>query len=346
MTEALYLYGIAGAAGLSLPPVCGVEGGVTALEYGGLSAIVGAPPKGGFQELSREKAVRLLLSHQEVLEAAMASAALLPVKFGTVAPSASAIRSLLRQQRDMLSGLLAEFSGCTQMEIVVLWQPEAVFAEIAAEPAIAEARKDAQQGGNEAAAVRLGQAVKSALERRRAAMQARLSEALGPVVLNIAFNASMDERMAANLAVLIGQADVKGLDDALERLDTEFGGRLTFRCVGPLPPASFATLQVTFPSAQAIAQARQMLELTGALTPKDVTSAFRRLAREHHPDSAVAGNGSGEHMEELTKAYRLLQACAKSQQGPGAVEGPDVPVLLEIAGQRSNARQEPRMGAA
>ena len=98
MTQALYLYGIAGTAGLSLPPVHGMEGGVTGLEHGGLSAIVGAPPKGGFQELSREKAVRLLLCHQEVLEAAMMRAAVLPVKFGTVAPSEAAIRSLLQQQ--------------------------------------------------------------------------------------------------------------------------------------------------------------------------------------------------------------------------------------------------------
>lgn len=346
MTEETYLYGITGTAGLSLPPVHGIEGGLTVLEHDGLSAIVGAPPKSGFQELSREKAVRLLLSHQEVLEAAMASTAVLPVKFGTVAPSEAAVRSLLRQQRDMLSGLLAEFNGCTQMEIMVLWQPEAVFAEIAAERAIAEARKDAQQGGNEAAALRLGQAVKSALERRRAAMQARLGEALGPVVMDIAFNASMDDRMAANLAVLIGQGDARGLEDALERLDAEFGGRLTFRCVGPLPPSSFATLQVTFPSAQAIDRARQALELTGALTQKGITSAFRRLARERHPDLSAAGNHSSERLEELTRAYRLLLACAKSQQRSHPGGDADEPVLLEVAGQRSSAPQQQKRGAA
>jgi DnaJ-domain-containing protein 1 len=194
--------------------------------------------------------------------------------------------------------------------------------------------------------MRLGQAVKSALEARRAAMQARLSEAFGPVAMDIAFNASMDDRMAANLAVLISRAGTKRLEDALERLDAEFDGRLTFRCVGPLPPSSFATLQVTFPSAQAIARARQMLELTGALSQKEITAAFRRLVREHHPDLAAAGNQSSERMEELTKAYRLLQACAKSQQAAGTGEGPDEPVLLEVAGQRSSAFMERKRGAA
>jgi Gas vesicle synthesis protein GvpL/GvpF/DnaJ domain len=345
MTQALYLYGIAGAGRLPLSQVYGVEGGVSVLEHGGLGAIVGAPPQGGLHELSREKAVRLLLGHQQVLEAAMNGATVLPVKFGTVSPSEAAVRSLMRQKRDMLTGLLAEFSGCLQMEIVVLWQAEAVFGEIAAEPAIMEARREAQNGGKEAA-VKLGQAVKAALERRRAAMQARIGESLRPAVMDIAFNAPMDDRMAANLAVLIGPADGGRLEAALEHLDAEFGGRLTLRCVGPLPPASFATLQVTFPSAQAIARARQALGITGPLNQKDIASAFRNLAREHHPDLAAAGNQSNERMDELTRAYRLLLACAKSQRGSPAGEDQDEPVLLEVAGQRDAAPLQQQRGAA
>ncbi len=346
MTNTLYLYGIAGTAQLPLDQVSGVEGGVTQLEHGGLSAIVGTPPKGGLRELSRETAVRLLLSHQEVLEAAMKRTTVLPVKFGTVAPSEAAIRSLLRGQRDMLAGMLAEFSGCTQMEIVVLWQLETVFAEIATEPGIAAVRKEAQLGASETAAVRIGQMVKAALDRRRLAMQTRLNEVLGPAVMDIAFNAPMDDRMAANLAVLISKTDAGKLDHALERFDAEFGGRLTLRCVGPLPPSSFATLQVTFPSAQAIARARQALEITGPLTQKDISSAFRRLAREHHPDLAAAGSQPEDgRMEELTAAYRLLLACAKAQRGGGG-DGLDEPVLLEVAGQRRVASQERERGAA
>ena len=346
MTQALYLYGVAGAGRLPLSQVYGVEGGVTVLEHGGLGAIVGAPPAGSFQELSREKAVRLVLGHRQVLETAMTGATVLPVKFGTVAPSEAAVRSLMRQQRDMLTGLLAEFSGCMQMEIVVLWQPEAVFADIAAEPAIAEVRREAQNGGNKAAAVKLGQLVKAALERRRSAMRERLGEALRPVAMDIAFNAPADDREAANLAVLIAATDAGQLQAALERLDRESGGRLTFRYTGPLPPASFATLQVIFPCAQAIARARQALEITGPLTQKDIASAFRRLAREHHPELSAANGQSSERMDELSRAYRLLLACAKSQQRSRPGDGLDEPVVLEIAGLRSELPLEQKRGAA
>ena len=71
MTQGLYLYGIAGSGAQPFADVHGVEGGVTVLGHGGLGAIVGAPPAGGLHELSREKAVRLLLGHQQVVEAAM-----------------------------------------------------------------------------------------------------------------------------------------------------------------------------------------------------------------------------------------------------------------------------------
>ncbi len=164
--------------------------------------------------------------------------------------------------------------------------------------------------------------------------------------MDIAFNAPADDREAANLAVLIAPTDAGQLQAALERLDRESGGRLTFRHTGPLPPASFATLQVIFPCAQAIARARQALEITGPLTQKDIASAFRRLARDHHPDLSAVHGQSSERMDELSRAYRLLLACAKSQQRSRPGDGLDEPVVLEIASLRSELPLEQKRGAA
>ncbi len=339
--DELYLYGITSARGLSLHQIHGLAGGVSVLEQGGIGAIVGTPTGDAFHELSRERALRLLLGHQEVLEAAMVNAAVLPVKFGTVAPHEGAVRSLLHQRQDMLSELLAKFRGYSQFEIAVLWQPKSIFAGIAKEPEIAEARIAAETGvgTGPAAAVRRGQMVKAAFERRRSRLQAALHQALSPLAAGIAFNALMDDRMAANIAVLTGHAGAERLQAQLEKLDAEFGGQLTFRCVGPLPPASFATLQVGFPPAQAIDQARQTLGLAGPASQDAITSAFRRLARENHPDLAAPGEERAKRMAELTAAYRLLLSCAKSQElaAPGA--GAEQPVLVEILGRKSDAPQ-------
>lgn len=356
MTEALYLYGIAGAGSPSLSQVQGLAGGVSVVELGALGAIVGAPPEDGFRELSRERALRLLLGHQEVLEAAMAKTTVLPVKFGTVAPHEAAVRSLLHQKQSMLAELLVEFHGRTQIEIIVLWDTGSIFTEIAGEPEILEARKAAEASPGEAEAVQLGHMVKAALERRRDRLQARLHEALSPLAIDTAFNAPMDDRMAANLAVLIGEAGAERLQAALEELDVEYGGQLTFRCVGPLPPANFATLQVGFPSAKEIDRAKQVLGLPDQASQSAITSAFRRLVRENHPDLAAASEDSAKRMSELTLAYKLLMSCAKSQiPAAGDRENAEAlpldldagaPVFVEIVGRKSDGSSNRHRGAA
>jgi hypothetical protein len=108
------------------------------------------------------------------------------------------------------------------------------------------------------------------------------------------------------------------LEDTLNRLDAGFEGQMKFRCVGPLPPSSFATVEVSFPSRQAIDRARQTLNVEGMACRNEIVSAFRRLARENHPDakgaqSPAAHEQSSARMGELSAAYRLLMAHVKAQ---------------------------------
>jgi hypothetical protein len=41
-------------------------------------------------------------------------------------------------------------------------------------------------------------------------------------------------------------------------------------------------------------------------TPSDITAAYRRLAREHHPDVSRTGD-AGARMQEINSAYRVLK---------------------------------------
>ncbi len=355
MTE-VYIYGIAQPPASAMPDVFGVEGGVRLIEEDGLAAIAGVPPKDGMHDLSRERALRLLLGHQEALEAALTVTTVLPVKFGTIAPHERAVLAMLRLGRTLLRAPLQDFSGCAQLEIIVSWQPEAVFAEIASDTEVMEARRKAAFEPGQATAVRLGQLVKAGLDRRRKQLHEQVLEALRPIAVSFAVNAAMDDRMAANLAVLIRTSDMARLDAALDGLDARFGGKLTFRCVGPLPPASFATLTVRFPSAGEVAQARQTLGLSGPANPAAVTAAYRRLAREAHPDLGALGAQS-ERMTELAAAQKLLVACAKSQalaaeQRSNTVttlardlDAADL-VLIDIIGPGCGAPVEAERGAA
>ena len=94
----------------------------------------------------------------------------------------------------------------------------------------------------------------------------------------------MDDRMVANLALLLPKGASDALDRRLAELDEEFGSRLNFRCVGPLPPYSFATVEVSLPSFEAIDRARRALSLGDKAGLAEIKSAYRRQIRQVHPD--------------------------------------------------------------
>ncbi len=335
MTDGLYLYGILAAPCAPLPEVAGVGGDVRTLQSGAVGAVVGAPPKAALADLSRETALRLLLSHQEVMEAAHSVTSILPIRFGAVAQDESAVFRALHAGREIFSKLLAGFANCSQYEIAVTWPLEGVMAEIAAEPAIVEGRESAGLAGGQEAAMRLGQAVAASLARRRDAVQAQLLHRLGSVAMNATPNAIMNDRMAANIAVLVRNAEVTQLHAAIDALDRDLGGRLTFRMVGPLPPASFATVHIDFLSAAQIESAKEMLGLSGALSHEAIMGAFRSKAREIHPDSAGEEAEGARRLSEIKAAQKLLISCLEAR--PEACSGGDsgqVVIKVTGAGQR------------
>jgi len=105
--------------------------------------------------------------------------------------------------------------------------------------------------------------VHASLEKRRASLQEYLIHWLGKAALDLVVNPPMDDSMVTNAALLVDKAEQEALDQQLELLDEEFEGQLTFRRVGPLPPYSFATVEVEVPSYEAIDEARRHLGLGG-----------------------------------------------------------------------------------
>lgn len=308
-----YIYGVVNANQSLTFDVVGLAGGLHLITEGDVGAIVGAVPDCNLRTLPRNQAVELLLRHQEALETVMSQATVLPVKFGAVAPDEAAVRRMLIQGHDVLRERLAEFADHLQVEIIVLWRLDQVFTKIATEHDIAKLRQRVESRGDEAHAVQLGQAVKTALERRRNALNDEICDVLGTVATDMAANPLMDDHMAANVALLLNKSDVGSLEGMLNRLNIELGGEVKFRRVGPLPPSSFATVEVSFAQADAIAWARQTLELGEKASRSEIKSAYNRLAKLYRPDPEHGRDGAPERIGELAKAYRCLMTYAKAQ---------------------------------
>ncbi len=73
-------------------------------------------------------------------------------------------------------------------------------------------------------------------------------------------------------------------------------------------------------------EARSVLGLTAAATPREVRDAFLRRVRAHHPDVTDHPSGAAERTATIISAYRLLRdRPTDGPPGPGAPTPPASP---------------------
>lgn len=296
------------------------------IRYRDLAAVVANEPEGGGSILTREEAVQRLLAHQLVVERVMREMPVLPIKFGTVLPDEAAVTRLLCQGHELLRQRFDEVSDNVQIELVVTCSLQDVLGEIAADDSVARTRSEfaARPGGaSDAERAELGRMVKILLDRKRGNYAERIADALAPLVSDMMENALLDDEMVANFALLVPRDAVARLDTRIEELDHELEGRLNFRSIGPLPPYSFATVEVTQPAFDVIDRARQALKLSAQARPDEIKSAYRSLLQRTHPDVSSSSGDPQERVAELTHAYKLLMSYASARVSAAADE-PDL----------------------
>lgn len=313
-----YVYGIIPTDDLAIFDIDGLDPAneVHTVVEGDLAIVTSGVDRECLQGLDRTAAVRYLSAHQRVLETVMCDYPVLPVKFGTLLPDKEALRTLLRQGDIMLRTTLATFAGKQQREVVVLWDLKRVFAEIAAEEPIATLRAQiAERAPDETVNERivLGQLVHAVLQGRRAQIGTQVIAALRNLADDVIVNPTMDDSMVVNVALLLDEGRDDELDEGLDALDALFGNQLQIRCVGPLPPYSFATLEVQVLPFAAVDAARRILDLDEEVSVGAIKRAYRMLAAQTHPDHNPNAEDAAAQMEALTKAYQLLSILAKAQ---------------------------------
>ncbi|MBU1878677.1 MAG: GvpL/GvpF family gas vesicle protein, partial [Chloroflexi bacterium] len=316
-----YLYAIIPTGAQLVFAVAGLDNDqdeVYTIPHQDLAAVVSVSPLAEYRGLPRDQAARYLVAHQRVVEAVMREYPLLPLKFGTVLPDKAGVRRLLAQGEALFSATLARLTDLVQMEVVVFWDLSDVFQQIGQEERIVQLKTQIAGRPPEATVaerIALGQQVQAALEQRRTALRDRLLPSLQEPARDLVVNPLMDDSMVANVALLLDPAGRAALDQRLELLDQTFAGRLTLRRVGPLPPYSFATVEVQATSFAAVDAARRQLNLGQAAVPGEIKRAYHQLAGQLHPDHNPGDPAAETRMAALTGACELLLAYATAEVG-------------------------------
>ena len=314
--EALHLYCVVGAAGETNFGSRGLSGRqVSAIRHRDIAVLVNRAPIRAYRSMKKEEVIPYLFAHQAIIEKVLEERTVVPVKFGTTARDEEEVRGILEQGYPQLRAALAAMEGKIELDLVVqLKDLNSVFRQIGEEPEIrrqkaAIAGRPPQETTEER--MRIGQTVKARLDQMREERAADIVEVLKPLTRDICPHALLDDRMILNTAFLVDRAREGMVSETLERLNGRYDDRIDFRCVGPLPPYSFATVEVKTFQFEEIDRARWLLGLREDAGLAEIRDAYRRLVQQCHPDHASrqagkVGEGTDGSFEAVTEAYRLL----------------------------------------
>lgn len=317
-----YIYGIIENGDETALDIAGLGGSgpVCTIAYRGLGCVTSDYSGEEFGSLSKKEAVRCLLAHQVVVEQVMRQHAVLPVKFGAVLATSSEVRDLLIQGQAQFIDALAWFQDKVEVEVAATWDVAQVLRQLSAEPEIVQARQAiASRPGQQTLEERihLGQLVKVLMDRCRESYREQMMSFLKPVAVDVQPNAMVSDEMVMNVAFLVERANQEEFDSRVRQLNDLFHGQIDFRIIGPLPPYSFATVEVTRPSPDKIEEARQLLGLGQVFSEPEVRRAYRHLAAEAHPDRRPWDELAKTRFAEIRQASELLMAHRQGQAESG-----------------------------
>ena len=313
--QSTYLYGIVPAAAkASFGPIGHSSSEVRTISSAGISIgiVAGRCERIPFSQVSPATTLGYLAAHQRVLEQVMLDGPVIPLKFGTYADDDRQILEILNCGQREFAAALHQYADKVEVDLAAFWTDlKCVLADIAVAPAVVALKAQIADGTGATMEqrVRMGQLVKQLLDQRREGVAAEIADALGGPSESMVVNPVKDDSMIFNAAILVSRDEQAQLDRTIQELDRRYDNKLNFRCVGPLPPYSFATAEVKTIETGNLDAARRLLELGEAASLAEIKTAYRRLLQQEHPDRNSRA-GANDRMQEIADAYSLLEEYA------------------------------------
>lgn len=297
--------------------------GVYTIPYQDISAVVSDSEIVDYTHMPKDVLARLLVNHQKVVERTMNfGSPVIPIKLGTFAADETEVKNILHKGYSLIKYIFGRINDKIEIDLVATWSDfNSVLKAIGEKKEIKEF-KEKLSANPKAVTVddrmRAGVMVKKALDKKREKYAFQIQSALKSLSEDSRVHEVMDDKMVVNTAFLVSKPTQKDFDRKVEELNSEFNERLNFRCVGPLPPYSFYTLEVKKLKYEEIDWAREKLALSDFTSKAKIKKAYQAKALSSHPDRNLGTSGVEKEFDDVIKAYKLLidycQACEQAGQ--------------------------------
>jgi len=155
--------------------------------------------------------------------------------------------------------------------------------------------------------MKIGVLVKKYLDKRREEFNNEILTSLKRFTQDFRTHGLMDDKMVINTAYLLDKSKKEDFEKGIEELNSKFSEKLNFRCIGPLPPYSFYTLEVRKMQFEEIDWARKRFGLLNEFVTKDeIIKTRKALVFSSHPDKNPDRPGMEIEFNEVMRAYKVL----------------------------------------
>lgn len=296
---------------------------VYTISYQDLAAVTSDTPITTYRSLDKEALVQHLASHQAVVEKVMKDYSVLPLKFGTVVATEEEVKNILEKGYHQFKRVLEAIDNKMELDVVALWNSDLIFKDILKEnPEIQKfkqemAGKSADETYNQR--IELGKMVATVLDKKRKKWAQEIVEVLKDISLDFRLNRIVADKMVVNAAFLVENDKEREFDQEVNQLNQRYQERINFRCVGPLPPYSFSTLEIRRMEFKEVDEARKILGLGEEVTASEIKESYRKLTLKYHPDRNPNDPRAAEQFEKVSQAYQTLidycRHCGSSLRG-------------------------------
>jgi len=272
------------------------NGIVYTIPFQDISALVRDSEIVEYTGMRKDALARLLIGHQTVIERIMtAQTTIIPMRLGTHALDETEVRDILSKGYNLIKEIFERISDKIEIDVVATWSDfNSIIKETGEEKELKEFKEillSNPKGITVEDQMKIGSMLKKVLDERRNKFAKEIQDNLKTFCVGFKTHELKRE----------------DFDKKVEELNAKFNEKLNFRCVGPLPPYSFYTLEIKKLEFEEIDWAKKRLGILDNITNKDeLKKAYRRQAFSNHPDKNPDNPCAEKEFDEVNRAHKIL----------------------------------------
>lgn len=278
--------------------------------FNDISAVVSNSCVNSFDSNKKDVLLNNLLTHQAIIEKVMKDYSIIPVKFAAFVNDEIEVKEFLCKGYSEFKKILEEIKDKIEFDVVVIFNRDKIFSHILNEnEEIQRLQREISTKPEDITSsekIELGKKVQLSLYERRKKYEKEILSYLSEEVINYRPHDVLNDMMVMNVSFLIFKRKEEKFDQKINKLDEKYNQLMNFRCIGPLPPYSFRTIEVKKLNFEEFNKAREILGLGEEISIPIIKEAYRKLIQKYHPDKFPGDTLVKKEFEKITKAYEEL----------------------------------------